>query len=33
MVVVCPDCHDKIDKNYYKRKNENKKNHQRKFRG
>ena len=32
-IVVCPDCHDKIDKHYYKRKNENKKNHQRKFRG
>lgn len=32
-IVVCPDCHDKIDKYYYKRKNENKKNHQRKFQG
>lgn len=31
--VICPDCHDKIDKHYYKRKNENKKNHQRKFQG
>ena len=30
---LCEDCHNKIDKHYYKRKNENKKNHQRKFQG
>lgn len=32
-MVLCSDCHDKIDKHYHKYKNENKKNNQRKFRG